>query len=58
MKEKKTLESWMAQVDAAVQAKCGLSVYDLPDCCFADWFEEGASPKAAASRAVRNAKDE
>lgn len=47
--------AWMAKVDAAVIAKCGLSVSDLPDCCFSDWFEDGMRPGDAARAAIREA---
>ena len=47
--------AWFAKVDAAVVALCGMSVNDLPDCCFRDWFEDGVSPSSAARRAVKAA---
>lgn len=47
--------AWMAAVDRAVEAKCGMSAYDLDDAPYADWFEDGVSVKSAASRAIRNA---
>lgn len=44
---------WMKDVDQAVQGiLCGLTVYDLPDCCYRDWFEDGFSPSAAARKAI------
>ena len=42
--------TWMEAVDNAVQASCGASVHDLPDCPFADWFGDGLSPREAAGR--------
>jgi hypothetical protein len=51
-------DSWMRQVDAWCQRLCGLSIHDLADCCFADWYEDGASPKAAAKRAIRREQGE
>ena len=46
-------ETWMEAVDEAVWSKAGCSVYDLSDCCFADWFDRGVSPKCAAAKAIR-----
>jgi hypothetical protein len=54
---KKSFETWMKEVDAAVKALCYLSVADLPDCPFYDWYEDGVSPKAAARRVVKNANE-
>lgn len=53
-----TFASWMKAVDQKVEAKTGCSVYDLPDCCFADWHESGMTSAAAANGAIRAAKDE
>lgn len=46
-------DAWMAKVDAACLKACGLSIHDLSDCCFMDWFEDGVSPLSAAKRAIR-----
>lgn len=56
MKTKLTFEQWLREVDRAVVAKVGLSYQDLPDCCYRDWYDQGVSPKGAASRAIRSAK--
>jgi hypothetical protein len=50
-----TFEAWMAAVDAQVQALAGCSVHDLPDCCFADWYADGVTPRTAAQRAISRA---
>jgi hypothetical protein len=47
--------AWMEAVDDAVQATCGASVHDLADCPFADWFDDGLSPREAARLAIENA---
>lgn len=52
-RNKLPFDAWMGAVDMAVQAKAGLSVYDLGDCSFMDWYEHGVTPKSAASRAIR-----
>jgi len=51
-------QQWMQQVDQAVQGKVGLSVYDLEDCAFMDWFKDGVKATSAATRAIRNAGGE
>lgn len=53
----KTFEQWKKEVDAHIIAKCGLSSDDLPDCCYMQWYEDHVSPKVAASRAIRNARE-
>lgn len=50
-----TFEAWMIQVDLKVQARLGISVHDLPDCPFRDWYDSRVSPAKAAARAIRNA---
>lgn len=44
---------WMKEVDAACYAKAGVSVHDLSDCAFADWYDDGVSAKSAASKALK-----
>lgn len=53
---KGTFEKWMAAVDAAVGAKCGMSYQDLPDVPYRDWWEDGVPANTAAARAVRMAQ--
>lgn len=50
---KLSFAEWMAAVDAAVESIAGLSIYDLEDQPFADWYEARKSPKAAARAALR-----
>ena len=49
----RALGDWLQLVDLAVQRLAGCSVYDLPDCAYADWYEDGLGPVAAARRAIR-----
>ena len=49
-------KEWMAKVDANISKRVGLSLNDLPDICYRDLFEDGASPSTAAGDAIRNAK--
>lgn len=43
-----SFQAWMRAVDSAVQAEVGLSVHDLADANFRDWYEDGVSPSEAA----------
>lgn len=53
-----TLEQWLQLVEIHVQRMTGgLSYLDLPDCCYADWYEDGMSAKTAASKAIRYAQE-
>ena len=44
---------WMQKVDAILVATLGMESADLPDCCYADWHEDGYTPRQAARMAVR-----
>jgi len=48
-------EQWIKEVDQIVWRMTGVSLFDLPDCCYADWYDAGMTPKAAARKAVRQA---
>lgn len=41
-------ECWSKQVDVAVIHRLGVSVHDLPDIPFRDWFDEGFTPAEVA----------
>lgn len=43
-----TFEQWTELVDAAVGRQLGVSVHDLPDIPFQDWFNEGFTPGEVA----------
>lgn len=47
-----TLKEWILKVNAVLEAKVGLALEDLPDCCYADWHEDGVSPSTAARMAL------
>lgn len=47
-----TFKAWMAAVDAAVDAKVGLSASDLADIAYYDLYEDGVSPTSAAKKAL------
>jgi hypothetical protein len=52
-----TFDEWMAEVDNAVERIAGMSVHDLPDCCFRDWFDDDVKPVSAARRSIREAQE-
>jgi hypothetical protein len=45
---------WMKKVDKAVIARSGVSIHDLADQPFADWFEDGISPSQAAKLSLES----
>lgn len=47
-------KTWMKKVEDLVERLVGVSVGDLPDCNYMDWFEDGLSPMRAAKRAIKN----
>ena len=49
--------AWMTTVNQYVLDRIGCWADDLPDYCYADAFEDGVSPKSAASRAIRAARE-
>ena len=54
-----TFDAWMTAVDNEIAKRaCGVTSGDLPDCGYADWYEDGVSPKSAASKAIRSANGE
>ena len=52
-----TIESFISLVNQLVQTKCGVSVHDLPDFCFADYFEEDFTSDEARDAAEDCASD-
>jgi hypothetical protein len=45
-------ETWMDKVDAVVVRTVGLSIHDLADQPFYDWFVDGITPAQAARMAL------
>lgn len=41
-------DRWMSAVDGHVQIKLGVSVHDLPDMCFRDYYDDGMTPAQVA----------
>jgi hypothetical protein len=54
---KQTFEQWLDRVDAEIQAIAGVSLLDLPDCCYQDWYNDEISVKRAAKKAIRTAQE-
>lgn len=54
---KKTFDQWFAEVNTACKAKFGLSISDLPDCPFQDWYAARMTPKGAANKAWKLAQE-
>ena len=48
---KKTYEKWYAETNAACERMFGLSLPDLPDCRYRDWYDDGVEPEVAAKDA-------
>lgn len=55
MFDRAKFEQWMQKVNNELTRLCGMASDDLPDCCYADWYEKKVTPMAAAKRAKRNA---
>ena len=51
-----TFDQWMKEVNNVIGKFCGLSSDDLPDICYSDLFEEGATLKQAAKQAIKYAQ--
>lgn len=45
-------QAWIDKVDSLVSGSLGLGLDDLPDCCYADWHEDGVSARDAARMAL------
>ena len=54
--DNRSFGEWMSAVDQCVGLR-GLSVYDLPDCLFRDWYDNRLRPIHAANRALKRAAD-
>lgn len=55
--EDQKFKYWIDKVDTEVEKRVCMSVHDLPDCPYRDWFEDGVSPVSAARKAIKNAKE-
>ena len=53
MAAKKTFKEWFAEVDREIAHRYGMGALDLADCPYQDWYEDGMTPKRAASKAIK-----
>jgi hypothetical protein len=51
----KTFDQWIAAVDDHVENTLGLSISDLVDRPYYDWFENGYTPAEAAEEVIESA---
>jgi hypothetical protein len=49
-------DDWLRRVDTACWDMAGLSVHDLPDNPYRDWFDDGLEPSKAAKRALKESE--
>lgn len=49
-----SFKKWMQQVDRYIAWLVGLGADDLADQCWRDWYDDGASPREAATEALAN----
>ena len=56
-KRRLTFEQWKAYVDAIIENRMSLTSDDLPDWDYYSAYADGMTPSAAATYAIRNAKD-
>lgn len=47
-------DAWMAEVDALLCDRYGVTTDDLPDARYRDWFDAGVRPRAAVARLARS----
>jgi hypothetical protein len=50
-----SFNEWMAQVNALVLHKTGVSVHDLADMSFHDWYDDGITPPQAVKLVLEEA---
>ena len=53
-----SFDEWLRATDLCAETKYGLSLADLPDCCYRDWYDAGYTPSWAARAAVRFARSD
>jgi len=57
MGQRLSFEDWMHAVDRVIVARVVVDSADLPDICYADLYEDGATPASAARQAIRYAQE-
>jgi len=49
---KQTYDQWLAEVDVRISARFGVSLHDLEDYTWRDWYEDGVDPDTTASEYI------
>jgi len=55
--QKRTFDEWKSVVDQEIEKLCGMSADDLSDWDYWQSWDDGESPKHAATKAVKNSLD-
>lgn len=55
MKRKMTYDAWFKKACMCAAMLYNISLYDINDYPYHDWYNDGTSPKGAAMRAVKMA---
>ena len=53
-KKSLSFDEWMQETDGVCGKLYGVSIEDLPDCCYRDWYDDGKTPGQAARKAYKN----
>lgn len=53
--DRPSFEEWMSRIDRMLIRYRGISLYDLEDCPYRDWYEERIRPIYAANKALKRA---
>jgi hypothetical protein len=48
---------WLDRCDRLARVTRGISIHDLPDVCWRDWYDERLRPIRAVNRALRYASE-
>ena len=51
---KQSFQAWLDKVSNVIQRETGLGVFDLADQPYHDWYDDGYTPREAASEALEN----
>lgn len=44
---KTEFDTWLDKVDALFRKRTGLSIHDMPDWCWSDFYDDGLTPAEA-----------
>ena len=50
---KKSFDQWLQEVDDILERKLQLDHNEMADVNYKEWYENGVSPKTAATRAIK-----